>query len=104
MRLFFFLALAALSCLAALPAGATEKPQRLDLCASCHGENGHASAPDIPNLACQNLDYLRNAIAQYRSGQRNVAAMRAAHGMLNAHEIDAILAWYAQQRLVPSAS
>jgi len=51
----------------------------------------------MPNLAGQNLAYLRNAIAQYKSGKRDFPAMRAALGMLNAQDIDAILTWYAEQ-------
>ena len=101
MHLSTILALAALTSVAAVPAFAAERPQRLGLCASCHGEAGHASATEIPNLAGQNLAYLRSAIAQYKSGKRDFPAMRAALGMLNAAEIDAILAWYAQQ---PSAA
>ena len=72
-------------------------PQRLGLCAACHGERGIATAPSIPNLAGQNLDYLRNALIQYQSGARDVAAMRAAAAMLNAAELDQVLRWYAAQ-------
>ncbi len=72
-------------------------PQRLGLCAACHGERGTAIAKNIPNLAGQNLEYLRSALAQYQSGARDVAAMRAATGMLNAAELDRILQWYAVQ-------
>jgi cytochrome c553 len=78
-------------------AAAQAPPQRLGLCASCHGERGIATAASLPNLAGQNLDYLRNALAQYRSGARDVAAMRAALGMVNGTEADAILEWYAAQ-------
>ena len=76
---------------------AADKPAKLGLCASCHGEAGRASAPEIPNLAGQNLPYLRNAVTQYKSGKRDFPAMRAALGMLNAAEVDAILTWYTQQ-------
>jgi cytochrome c553 len=72
-------------------------PQRLGLCAACHGERGIAIAKNMPNLAAQNLDYLRSAIEQYRSGARDVAAMRAPIGMISAAEIDAILQWYSAQ-------
>ena len=85
------------SLLLSVSAFAADKPVKLGLCASCHGENGHAGAPEIPNLAGQNLTYLRSAIAQYKSGKRDFPAMRAALGMLNAAEVDAILTWYAQQ-------
>src|SRR5574340_73814 len=91
------------SLLLSVSAFAAEKPQRLGLCAACHGETGRASAPEIPNLSGQNLLYLRGAIAQYKSGKRDFPAMRAALGMLNAAEVDAILAWYAQQAPQPAA-
>jgi cytochrome c553 len=101
MRLFILCALGA-SLLLSVQANAADKPQRLGLCASCHGENGHASSAEIPNLAGQNLAYLRSAIAQYKSGKRDFPAMRAALGMLNAREIDAVLVWYAAQTPQPT--
>jgi cytochrome c553 len=70
---------------------------RLGLCAACHGERGAATAKNLPNLAGQNLDYLRSAIEQYRSGARDVAAMRASIGMINAAELDEVLRWYSAQ-------
>ena len=82
----------------ALSTHAQTPPQRLGLCAACHGERGIATGKTIPNLAGQNLDYLRNALAQYQSGARDVAAMRAAAGMLNAAELDRTLRWYADQQ------
>lgn len=96
MRVFLCCAFGA-SLLLSVLANAADKPQRLGLCASCHGENGRASSAEIPNLAGQNLAYLRSAIAQYKSGKRDFPAMRAALGMLNAQEIDAIAHWYAEQ-------
>jgi len=102
MRLSFVIALAATLPLSV--ASAAEKPARLGLCASCHGETGRAIAPVTPNLTGQNLDYLRSAIKQYQSGARDVAAMRAAIGMLNVAEIEAVLAWYAQAPVSASAA
>lgn len=77
-------------------ANGAERPARLGLCASCHGEDGHASASATPNLAGQNLDYLRSAVRQYQSGARDVPAMRAALGMLGPVDLERVLAWYAQ--------
>jgi cytochrome c553 len=45
----------------------------------------------------QNLDYLRSALIQYQTGARDVAAMRAAVGMLNAAQLDGLLQWYSGQ-------
>jgi cytochrome c553 len=79
-------------------------PQRLGLCAACHGERGIANGQTIPNLAGQNLEYLRNALIQYQSGARDVPAMRAAAGMLNAAELDQVLRWYAAQQSTESSA
>jgi cytochrome c553 len=100
MRLPCSLALAAILTFCALPTLAAEKPARLGLCASCHGEDGHALAPATPNLAGQNLDYLRSAVRQYQSGARDVPAMRAALGMLGAADLERVLMWYAQTPVV----
>jgi len=83
---------------AALSTNAQAPPARLGLCAACHGERGIASGKTIPNLAGQNLEYLRLAVLQYQSGARDVPAMRAASAMLNAAELDQVLQWYAMQR------
>jgi len=90
--------LAASGLAAITAANAQEAPARLGLCASCHGERGVATMPDVPHLAGQNLTYLRDAIEQYRSGKRDVAVMRAAVGSLRAAETDDILRWYALQQ------
>jgi cytochrome c553 len=95
MRLLFIPALAAVT-LSVAPIRAADKPARLGLCASCHGEDGHATTPGVPNLSGQNLEYLRNAIKLYQSGARDVAAMRAAANMLAPTELDRVLEWYAQ--------
>ena len=95
----FFICLGALLA-AATPAPAQTPPQRLGLCASCHGERGRATTAAVPNLAGQNLDYLRSALKQYQSGARDVPAMRAATGMLGASELDQLLQWYAVQPAV----
>jgi|SRR5450432_2384683 len=98
MRYPIAMALAAAGAASTLSASADSSPQRLGLCAACHGERGVATGKSMPNLAGQNLEYLRNALIQYRSGARDVAAMRAAIGMLNAAELDQVLQWYADQQ------
>ena len=87
--------------LVAFSTNAQTPPARLGLCAACHGERGMATGNTIPNLAGQNLEYLRLAVLQYQSGARDVPAMRAASAMLNAAELDQVLQWYAAQRPEP---
>ncbi|HSX61971.1 MAG TPA: c-type cytochrome [Tahibacter sp.] len=77
------------------------KPARLGLCASCHGESGRALMKGTPHLAGQDLEYLKTALAAYRSGARDVAVMRAAVGALTPAELDELAAWYAAQPPAP---
>lgn len=93
------LLIAALCLVAALPicAQTPQQPTRLGLCAACHGASGHASMPGVPNLAGQQLDYLRDALKQYRDGRRNVPVMRAAIGPVSDIELDALARWYSVQ-------
>ncbi|MGP1666094.1 MAG: c-type cytochrome [Rhodanobacter sp.] len=97
------LLLAGLCLVTAFPlyAQTPDRPARLGLCAACHGVTGDASMPGVPNLAGQRLDYLRNAIAQYRDGRRDVAVMRTAIGALNDADLDELARWYNAQ--VPQA-
>ena len=92
-----FAALAVACCLPASALDLPPKPARLGLCAACHGDNGIAPVPDAPHLAGQKEAYLRQAIAAYRSGARDVAAMRAATGALGEADIDQLARWYAAQ-------
>jgi cytochrome c553 len=99
MRIFLIAAF----CLAALHslAQSASRPGRLGLCAACHGETGQAHMPGVPDLAGQRLDYLQDALRQYRDGRRNVPVMRTAVGPLSETELDALATWYSEQ--IPSA-
>ena len=85
--------------LAAIPvmAAAPSRPARLGLCAACHGETGMAQIPGAPNLAGQKLDYLREALRQYRDGRRNAPLMKAAIGPVSDADLDALAQWYSAQ-------
>ena len=98
------LAVLATFCLTAAAAARAEspaKPARLGLCAACHGEDGLARMKATPHLAGQDLDYLKLALAAYRSGARDVPVMRAAVGALTQAELDELAVWYAAQARVP---
>ncbi|WP_285406826.1 c-type cytochrome [Luteibacter sp. ME-Dv--P-043b] len=73
------------------------RPARLGLCAACHGEDGMARIPGAPNLAGQKLDYLRDALRQYRDGRRDIPVMRAATGPLTDAELDQLAQWFSAQ-------
>ncbi|WP_425600972.1 c-type cytochrome [Dyella sedimenti] len=92
-----------LAVLASSPAyaAAPPKPARLGLCAACHGEAGMAQIPGAPNLAGQRLDYLREALRQYRDGRRNAPLMRAAIGPVSDADLDELARWYSAQTPQP---
>jgi cytochrome c553 len=103
-RLFWRLSLAVLAwgAVASVQAAAPAKPARLGLCAACHGETGMAQIPGAPNLAGQKLDYLREALKQYRDGRRNVPLMRAAIGPMSDADLDELARWYSAQTPSPT--
>ena len=78
-----------------------QPPAQLGLCAACHGADGHARQPDIPDLAGQKADYLYKAMRDYASGVRNVPLMRGALGPLDRTQMRALADWYAAQPACP---
>jgi len=93
MRCLFFL-------LFAMPALATaqvSRPAKLGLCVACHGEQGVSRVAGVPSLAGQDETYLKKALADYRSGARNVAPMSSFANTLQPRDIDALAHWYSSQ-------
>lgn len=82
----------------AQPAGLAEEiPDKVALCAGCHGANGHSQVPDNPILAAQHPDYLVNALRAYVSGQRDYGIMQTLAGRLSEDEMALVAAYYAAQ-------
>lgn len=66
-------------------------------CASCHGADGNAPAPNFPRLAGQYESYLVKAIQDYQSGKRNNPLMQSMVQGLTEQDIHDIAAYYASQ-------
>ncbi len=67
------------------------------VCASCHGQNGIATAPIYPNLAGQNEQYLVTAIKAYKNKQRSggqSAVMYPMVGSLSDQDIQDLAAYF----------
>ncbi|MGQ0798580.1 MAG: c-type cytochrome [Pseudomarimonas sp.] len=79
-------------------------PPKLGLCASCHNENGMATLPAHPHLAGQDAEYLRLALAKYKTGERDHAPMRAAVSALSQADLDRIVDYYAALPHAPAQS
>lgn len=103
MKIKSLLAGAALAALATGTAHAESdvpKPDKVAVCATCHGENGVSAAPIFPNLAGQQRDYLYHALTQYHSGARKNAIMGAQAAGLSKDEMKALALWYSSQKPV----
>lgn len=70
----------------------------VEKCASCHGEDGNAPAPNFPRLAGQYESYLIKAMKDYQTGARNNSIMQSMVQGLDKEQIKNIAAYYASQK------
>ena len=67
----YFPIIIALLASAAVSAAGVSAPDKVKVCATCHGADGKAMISPYPNLAGQNRDYLVYALKAYKSHDRN---------------------------------
>ena len=75
-------------------------PQAAQVCAACHGPAGVSAIPTNPHLAGQHLDYIQQALKQYKAGERkgpNAVAMQAQLMAVSDEDLEAIARFYAAQ-------
>jgi len=65
-------------------------------CASCHGYRG-VSTTNVPSIAGQNANYIRQAIQSYKSGDRTSSEMKNATAKLSNQDIINLATFYAKQ-------
>ncbi len=73
------------------------KPDKLVVCAACHGEKGAATQPMYPNLAGQQTSYIEHALHAYKSGERKNPIMGAQVTSLTDADIKQLAAWFSAQ-------
>jgi cytochrome c553 len=73
-------------------------PKAAQTCVACHGPDGVGILPEYPNLAGQHEDYIRHALAAYRSGQRKNAVMGGMATALTDEDIRELARYYSSQR------
>lgn len=97
--------LAALTWLAVflLPAQA-QQPQRLELCAACHGPQGVSQNPAFPSLAGQPKVFLENQLVLIREGLRDIPPMKGALDGLKDPDLTALANYFANQPPPPPAT
>ena len=75
-------------------------PDAAQVCAACHGPSGISPIPTNPNLAGQHLDYLQQALSDYKLGNRqgpNGAVMQAQILTVSEEDLAAIVKYYSKQ-------
>jgi cytochrome c553 len=89
--------------LAAAPAAAQPAPQRVALCAACHGPDGNAVLPGTPSLAGQPALFVENQLVMIREGLREAPLMKGVLDGMADEEIVALARHYAAQVPRPAA-
>src|SRR5258705_1633262 len=85
------------------PAHAADVPQeRLQLCGTCHGENGNSKMEKMPSLAGQPELFLANQLILFRERLRKSEVMAPFAKDLTDNDILALAAHYAKLQPEPS--
>lgn len=71
--------------------------EKATVCTACHGANGVSAMPTWPTLAGQHEDYLREALSQYKAGQRTDPVMAGQVNDLSEADIADLAAYFAAQ-------
>ena len=88
--------LAASACLAApaLAADAEAGRALTGQCVACHGLDGVARQPMMPNIAGSDPRYLALQLHAFKSGERQNPQMNVIASMLSDEDIENLAAWY----------
>ena len=85
----------ALSAATAEAAGDTEAGRdKARQCAVCHGIDGVAKRPDVPNIGGESEIYLKKQLEAFRSGERRHEQMSIIAEDLDDTDIADLVAWY----------
>ena len=79
----------------ALAGDATLGRDKAKACAACHGIDGVAKLPHVPNIAGESTIYLEKQLKAFRSGERKDEMMSIIAANLTDEDIANVSAWYA---------
>jgi cytochrome c553 len=71
-----------------------EGKSKAQLCAVCHGLDGVAMRPDVPNIGGESDLYLTKQLKAFRSGERQQEEMSIVAEELSDEDIADLVAWY----------
>jgi cytochrome c553 len=87
----------ATAALSAAAADVAPTPEKVTVCAACHGADGKAVQPIYPSLAGQYANYLEHALKEYRSGVRKNPIMAGQAAALSDADIHALAVYFSRQ-------
>jgi cytochrome c553 len=73
-------------------------------CSPCHGIDGVAKQPHVPNIAGESTMYLSKQLKAFRAGERQDPQMSLMAKPLSDEEIDDLVAWYSSIRFTVELS
>ena len=68
--------------------------EKAAMCAGCHGADGRAANPAWPNLAGQNVDYLKAQLLAFKAGARKNDLMSPMAQALSDEDVENVAAWF----------
>jgi cytochrome c553 len=80
------------------PQAAGAVPAAIATCQACHGRDGVGIMGIYPTLTGQHVDYLEQALKQYRTGARRNAIMQPFAGQLKPEQIREVSEYFARQK------
>jgi cytochrome c553 len=97
----------ALAALAAAPVHAQStstpaKPDKVAVCAECHGEDGNSTNPQYPILAQQTARYIYLQLKDFKEGRRKDPQMSPVAATLDTKDMLALAEWFSQQKAKPT--
>ena len=67
------------------------------VCAACHGVDGSAPSDMFPRIGGQYESYIKQALHEYKNGDRKNPIMAPQAAQLSDADIDNVAAWFSQQ-------
>ena len=78
---------------------------KIQICASCHGNQGSSSTVEWPNIGGQHAKYLAKQLQDMKTGaQRNSPIMKTLLAALNKQDIDDLAAYYAKMPAIQGST
>jgi cytochrome c553 len=82
----------------AVSAEGPEPKAAKEVCAACHGADGHSITPQYPSIGGQHEAYTAKQLADFKSGQRKSPIMEPIAKALDEKQIAQLAAYYAQKK------